>query len=194
METFAVDLSDWSATEQLLQRLSPIDALVNNAAIVMPDNMTQSRISEASVDQMLAVNFKSVVNVSQLVAQQLIRRETGGAIVNVSSQAALASVANHAVYSATKGGLDSLTRSFAFEFGPHGIRCNSVNPTVVLTDRGRHKWAGNGKEAYMRSRIPLRQFAEPQDVVSVILFLLSDAARMINGVNLPIDGGFLCHS
>uniref|UniRef100_A0A8B9HIF1 Dicarbonyl/L-xylulose reductase n=1 Tax=Astyanax mexicanus TaxID=7994 RepID=A0A8B9HIF1_ASTMX len=93
--------------------------------------------------------------------------------------------------SATKGALDLLTRVMALELGPHQIRVNSVNPTVVMTDMGKIGWSDPVKAKTMTSRIPLGKFAEVEDVVNSILFLLSDKSAMTNGVTLPIDGGFL---
>uniref|UniRef100_A0A8B9HLA4 Dicarbonyl/L-xylulose reductase n=1 Tax=Astyanax mexicanus TaxID=7994 RepID=A0A8B9HLA4_ASTMX len=94
-------------------------------------------------------------------------------------------------FCATKGALDLLTRVMALELGPHQIRVNSVNPTVVMTDMGKIGWSDPVKAKTMTSRIPLGKFAEVEDVVNSILFLLSDKSAMTNGVTLPIDGGFL---
>eukprot|EP00050_Salpingoeca_kvevrii_P017275 m.63603 g.63603 ORF g.63603 m.63603 type:complete len:118 (+) comp7466_c0_seq4:704-1057(+) len=92
---------------------------------------------------------------------------------------------------ASKGAMDNLTRVMAVELGPHKIRCNCVNPTVVLTDMGRLGWSDPVKAGPMLSKIPLGRFSEVDEVVHAIAFLLSDQASMINGVMLPVDGGFL---
>lgn len=84
-----------------------------------------------------------------------------------------------------------VTQVMALELGPHGIRTNCVNPTVVLTDMGRLGWSEPAKAQSMLSKIPLGRFAEVQEVVDAVVFLLSDRASMINGVYLPVDGGFL---
>lgn len=84
-----------------------------------------------------------------------------------------------------------LSQVMALELGPHNIRVNSVNPTVVMTDMGRLGWSDPEKAKDMLSKIPLGRFAEVEEVVDAVLFLLSDKASMCNGVYLPVDGGFL---
>jgi len=79
----------------------------------------------------------------------------------------------------------------ALELGPHKIRVNSVNPTVVLTSMGKMAWSDPAKAGPMLAKIPLGRFAEVEEVVDAVIFLLSDKSSMINGVALPIDGGFL---
>ncbi|XP_019412063.1 PREDICTED: L-xylulose reductase [Crocodylus porosus] len=137
------------------------------------------------------VNLRAVLQVSQIVARQLIARGAPGAIVNVSSQASHRALQGHAVYCSTKSALDMLTKMMALELGPHKIRVNAVNPTVVMTDMGRVNWSEPQKAGAMLSRIPLGRFAEVDDVVNSILFLLSDQSAMTTGALLPVDGGFL---
>ncbi|KAL0841203.1 hypothetical protein ABMA28_014943 [Loxostege sticticalis] len=104
---------------------------------------------------------------------------------------ALAALQDHAIYSASKAALDSLTRSMALELGPHGIRVNCVNPTVIMTEMAKVGWSDPVKASSMLSKIPLGRFGEVSEVVNAVVFLLSEKASMINGVELPIDGGFL---
>uniref|UniRef100_A0A7N8XRI6 Dicarbonyl/L-xylulose reductase n=1 Tax=Mastacembelus armatus TaxID=205130 RepID=A0A7N8XRI6_9TELE len=165
-----VDLSDWVATEAALQEVGPIDLLVNNAAY-------------ATLQPFLEIEIT--------MARGMKARGSGGSIVNVSSQASQCALRDHAVYCATKGALDMLTKVMALELGPYQIRVNTVNPTVVMTKMGRLAWSNPEKAQSMLSRIPLGHFAEVEDVVNSILFLLSDKSNMINGVTLPVDGGFL---
>ncbi|XP_068439606.1 L-xylulose reductase isoform X1 [Clinocottus analis] len=190
-----VDLADWGATEAALQDVGPIDLLVNNAACASLQPFLE--VTPDQFDQLFNVNVKAVLHVSQLclcgqiVARGMKARGSGGSIVNVSSQASQCALRDHAVYCATKGALDMLTKVMALELGPHQICVNSVNPTVVMTDMGRLGWSDPEKAKTVLSRIPLGRFAEVEDVVNAILFLLSDQSNMINGVTLPVDGGFL---
>ena len=87
--------------------------------------------------------------------------------------------------------MDMLTKMMALELGSKHIRINSVNPTVVMTDLGKSAWSDPVKADTVLKRIPLRRFAEVSDVVQPILFLLSDAACMVNGSCLPVDGGYV---
>lgn len=184
-----VDLADWEATEAALAGAGPLDLLVNNAACAMLQPFLD--VTPDQFDKSFNINVKAVLHVSQLVSRGMKARGTGGSIVNISSQASQCALRDHAVYCATKGALDMLTRVMALELGPHQIRVNSVNPTVVMTEMGRLGWSDPEKARTMTSRIPLGRFAEVEDVVNSILFLLSDKSSMTNGVMLPVDGGFL---
>ena len=112
-------------------------------------------------------------------------------VVHVSSQSSSQAIRDRCAYSLTKAGVDYLTKCMALELGPHGIRTHCVNPTVVLTPLGRAAWADAAKRDPMLASIPLGRFAEVDDVADCVLYLLSDAAAMVNGVCVPVDGGFL---
>ncbi|KAF7642777.1 hypothetical protein LDENG_00250880 [Lucifuga dentata] len=184
-----VDLADWDATAAALQHVGPVDLLVNNAAQAGLQPFLQ--VTPEQFDQCFSVNVKAVLHVSQIVARGMKARGTGGAIVNISSQASQRALADHAVYCSSKAAVDMLTRVMALELGPHQIRVNSVNPTVVMTDMGRQGWKDPEKVKTMTSRIPLGRFAEVEEVVNSVLFLLSDNSSMTSGASLPVDGGFL---
>lgn len=134
--------------------------------------------------------MKSVINVTQEVTRKLVAAGKPGSIVNVSSQAGIVALPDHLVYGASKGAVDQITRVTALELGPSNIRCNSINPTVVETDMGKLGWSDPAKREWMTSKIPLGRFAAVDDVVDAIVYLLSDRSAMVNGITLPIDGGF----
>ncbi|CAF0793915.1 unnamed protein product [Adineta steineri] len=184
-----VDLCDWNATKEAIKPHLPIQLLVNNAAVAILDSFLE--VKPDDFDSLFNINVKSIICVSQEIARDLIERKMSGSIVNVSSQAASAALKDHSIYCASKAAVDGLTRVMAMELGAHQIRVNSVQPTVVLTDMGRIGWSDEKKAAGMLSKIPLNKFAEVEDVVEPIIFLLSNKSQMINGVSLPIDGGFL---
>src|SRR6516162_4541643 len=138
----------------------------------------------------MAVNLRAILVISRVIAKRMIERGVAGSIVNVSSMAALQGLRDHAAYCTSKAGLDQLTAVMAVELGEHGIRVNAVNPTVVLTEMGKRAWSDPAKGGPMLARIPIGRFAECEDIASVVCFLLSDAAGMLNGLALPIDGGF----
>ncbi|CAM4772405.1 unnamed protein product [Rotaria magnacalcarata] len=184
-----VDLADWNATKEAIKLHLPIQLLVNNAAVAILDSFLD--VKPEDVDTLFNVNVRSIICISQEIARDLIERKLPGSIVNLSSQASAAALKDHSVYCSTKAAVDGLTRVMALELGPHQIRVNTVQPTVVLTDMGRIGWSDEKKAAGMLSKIPLNRFAEVEDVVDPIIFLLSDKSQMINGAALPIDGGFL---
>ena len=188
-EGIAVDLGDAAAAQQAAERAGAIDLLVNNAGISIPESFLNT--SAESWDQTLAVNVRAALVVSQVVARGMVARRTGGSIVNVSSQASMIGLADHAAYCASKGALDQLTRVMCLELGPHGIRVNAVNPTVTLTPMGEMAWSDPARRSAMLAKIPLGRFATPRDVAETVAYLLSDAASLVSGATLPVDGGFL---
>ncbi|XP_075415597.1 L-xylulose reductase isoform X1 [Tenrec ecaudatus] len=217
IEPVCVDLGDWEATERALGGVGPVDLLVNNAAVavlqpflevtkeacdrwagcrspgcVAGGGPRQARTNQdPTCHRSFDVNLRAVIQVSQIVARGLVARGTPGAIVHVSSQASQRALTNHTVYCSTKGAIDMLTKVMALELGPHKIRVNAVNPTVVMTPMGQVNWSDPQKAKAMLDRIPLGQFAEVEHVVDSILFLLSDRSGMTTGSTLPVDGGFL---
>ncbi|MFK7602808.1 SDR family oxidoreductase [Deinococcus sp. SM5_A1] len=188
-EVIVVDLADANAARQSAWEAGPVDLLVNNAGISILQSFLDT--TPEAFDRTQAVNVRAAMIVGQVVARGLIERGAAGAIVNVSSQSSSVGLLNHAAYCASKGALDQLTRVMAIELGPHGIRVNAVNPTVTLTPMGLVAWGDSAKSAPMLARIPLGRFAQPRDVAQAVAYLLSDAAGMVNGVMLPVDGGFL---
>ncbi|VVD05646.1 D-erythrulose reductase-like [Leptidea sinapis] len=184
-----VDVSDWEKTRTAIESLGTFDALVNNAAIAICEPFLTS--SSSNFDRTFDVNVKAVLNISQIVAKKMIENKIHGSIVNISSQASKAALKDHAIYSASKAALDALTRSMALELGPHGIRVNSINPTVIMTAMAKVGWSDSERCKEMLSKIPLGRFGEVSEVVNAVVFLLSDRSSMITGVQLPVDGGFL---
>jgi L-xylulose reductase len=187
-ETITCDLADLSATRAAAEGAMPIDLLVNNAGTTVLQPFLESTLED--FNHVMTVNAMAPMVVAQVVAADMIARGIKGAIVNVSSNAAFFGLADHAAYCASKGALDGLTRVMAVELGPKGIRVNSVNPTVTLTPMAVKAWSDPAKAGPVQARIPLGRFVEPEEVAEVILFLLSDAAAMVHGVSLPVDGGF----
>ncbi|CAH2236805.1 jg8564 [Pararge aegeria aegeria] len=184
-----VDITDWDKTRQVVDSLGHFDALVNNAAVAVCEPFLTC--TAADFDKTFNVNVKAALNISQVVAKKMVENKTHGTIVNISSQASKAALKDHAIYSASKAALDALTRAMALELGPHGIRVNAVNPTVTMTAMAKVGWSDPERSAEMKAKIPLGRFGEVFEVVNAVVFLLSEKSTMINGVELPIDGGFL---
>jgi L-xylulose reductase len=182
------DLSSPDEATQAAEAAGEIDLLVNNAGISILQPFFETTIQ--AFDQIMAVNVRAVLLVSQVVAGKMVARGSPGAIVNVSSQSSTRALQDHTAYCTSKGALDQLTRMMALELGPHNIRVNAVNPTITLTPMGERVWSDPIKSAPMMARIPLRRFARPRDVAEVICYLLSDRAAMMNGAFVPVEGGF----
>ncbi|WP_162490555.1 SDR family oxidoreductase [Herbaspirillum hiltneri] len=187
-ETLVLDIADDRAMEVALQDVRGIDGLVNCSGISVLENSLA--LTSENFDRVMQVNARGTAMMSRHVAATMIREGRSGSIVNVSSQAALVALDDHLAYCASKAAMDAITRVMCAELGPHRIRVNSVNPTVTLTPMALQAWADPEKNRRVLEAIPLRKFAAPEDVAAPILFLLSDAAAMISGVSLPIDGGY----
>lgn len=189
-ETLALNVADASALKQALTPSHGLDGLVNCAGISILESCLA--LEADSFDRVMAVNARGAAMVSRYVAQHMIAEQRAGSIVNVSSQAALVALDDHLAYCASKAAMDAITRAMCLELGPHGIRVNSVNPTVTLTPMAQQAWGDTAKSAAMLQAIPLRRFASPEEVAWPVMFLLSAAASMISGVCLPVDGGYTC--
>ncbi|CAN7473043.1 SDR family oxidoreductase [Paraburkholderia sp. DD10] len=187
-EPLTLDVSDEAAIDDALGSLDPFDGLVNCAGIALLERAVDT--TAASFDRVMAVNTRGAVLVAKHVARGMIDARRAGSIVNVSSQAALVALDDHLSYSASKAAMDAVTRALCIELGPFGIRVNSVNPTVTLTPMAVQAWSDPAKREPALRAIPLQRFAESAEVAAPIMFLLSDAASMISGVCLPIDGGY----
>ena len=146
----------------------------------------------AVFDKVISINARGPLLVTKYASQSMIRIGKGGSIVNVSSQAALAALSGHISYGSSKAALDSNTRVSALELGRFGIRVNSVNPTVVMTEMSAFYWGRPEIGGPFLEHMPLGRWATEDEIAAPIVFLLSDGASMISGVSLPIDGGYTC--
>ncbi|WP_045821517.1 SDR family oxidoreductase [Williamsia herbipolensis] len=142
-------------------------------------------------DKVISINARGTLLVTKYVAPAMIAAGKGS-IVNVSSQASLVALPGHISYGSSKAAVDNITRVSALELGPHGIRVNSVNPTVVMTEMSAFYWGRPEIEGPFLEAMPLGRWATEDEIAGPIAFLLSDDASMISGVSLPIDGGYTC--
>lgn len=183
-----IDLADAEATRSAAQAIMPVDLLVNNAGATVLESFIDTSLE--TLNNLMAVNLRAPMILAQEYARDRIARGQKGAIVNVSSNASWMGWVDHAAYCASKGALDSLSRVMANELGRHGIRVNCVNPAITLTPMAVQAWSDPQRSDPMLRRMPLGRFVEPEEVASVIMFLLSDDAAMVNGLTMPVDAGF----
>ncbi len=169
-----------------LEHFRRIDILVNNAGTSCV--ATAVDFPEEEWDRILNLNLKIPFLLSQAVGRHMMENRKGK-IINIASQAALVAIDSHLGYAASKAGLLSLTRNMALEWGPRGVNVNAISPTVTLTELARMYWRGERADT-MVARIPVGRFAEPREIAAAAVFLASDAADMITGENLVIDGGY----
>ncbi|QGW80416.1 SDR family oxidoreductase [Variovorax paradoxus] len=183
-----IDVEDAAALERELADLPAFDLVVNCAGIALLESAFD--FQPKNFDAVMAVNARAAALVASRCGKAMVSAGVRGSIVNVSSQASLVALDAHLCYCASKAAMDAITRSLCLEFGPYGIRVNSVNPTVTLTPMAEQAWADPAKSAAALRNIPLGRFAQVDEVVAPILFLLSGGASMISGAALPVDGGY----
>jgi 2-deoxy-D-gluconate 3-dehydrogenase len=174
--------------DSLVQESGGIDLLVNNAGVNVPKPALE--LTDQDWDTVFDTNLKGSFFLTTAIARHWIDSGTPGAIVNVASQAGIVGIEERAAYGTSKAGLIHLTKILALEWAPAGIRVNAVAPTFVRTELtestlSRPEWA-----AELLSRIPIGRFGEPEDIAGAVAFLLSDAASLITGHTLAIDGGY----
>lgn len=190
-ETFAADLAvadqAIGMARHFIRDGRTCDVLVNNAGINHLEKLVDLKVEHW--DDVLDVNLRAPALVSSVIARHMMERRAG-AIVHVSSLSGAKGLDEHAAYCASKFGMQGLTQAMAVELGPYSIRVNSVGPTVVLTPLGKKAWGDPAKADPMKARIPLGRFATVEEVSDAVLFLASDAASMIHGQMLLVDGGF----
>ena len=170
-----------NAVGSFLKEGNVIDGLVNNAGIAKDQLIL--RLKEEDLEQMLAVNLKSVIMLSQILSRNFLKVPMSS-IVNVSSIVGLMGNPGQISYAASKAGLIGFTKSLAREMGGKNVRCNAICPGFIETDMTK----SINKEAYMES-IPLKKIGQVEDVANLVCFLLSNASSYITGEVIKIDGG-----
>ena len=179
------------AVDAALRTFGRLDVLVNNAGIDL-SGVPLLETAPADMRRVFEVNFFAATALLQAAAGAM--RERGGSIVNVTSRTALVGVRGMAVYGASKGALQSLTRTAAVELAPLGIRVNAVAPGLTETPMVR-EWleAQPDPETFRRelaATIPQAAFATPEDVAAAILYLAGDESRAVTGASISVDGGY----
>ena len=172
-----------------LREFGKIDILVNNAAT----NIAQEpvlQVDEAKFDKMIEVNLKSAFRFIQAVAPGMCQRGSGS-IVNIASIAGLRPQFHGMLYSMTKAALIMMTKSYALELGPKGVRVNAIAPGLVQTSLSEYFWKGEEKLRQVIDTQPIKHLGQPSEIAEVALLLAGDGASYLTGQTLVVDGGRL---
>jgi NAD(P)-dependent dehydrogenase (short-subunit alcohol dehydrogenase family) len=164
-----------------------VDILVNNAGVGLVAPALEATLEDW--DTTMAINVRAPFQLATLLAPGMIERRWGK-IINVSSQAGVVAIEDHVAYSSSKAAMNALTRGLMSEWARHNIQVNAICPTVILTDMGKRVWGAKEMSEPMIAKIPLRRFGEQVEVADMALYLASDAAALVNGETLLLDGGF----
>ncbi|MDQ7972882.1 MAG: SDR family NAD(P)-dependent oxidoreductase [Rhodocyclaceae bacterium] len=188
----AIDVRDRAAVQacaaDLEARLGPVDVLVNNAGISGRARIDDPHATEVW-DRLIEVNLQGLFNVTHAFVPAL--KKTRGCIVNLSSIVAFVSGISSAGYIASKGAVRSLTQALARDLAPFGVRTNAVAPGLMLTEMVAPQLAVPGGTDWYMKRVPMARGGEVDEIVGPVVFLCSAMASYVNGVVLPVDGGFL---
>ncbi|MCY1254138.1 4-formylbenzenesulfonate dehydrogenase TsaC1/TsaC2 [compost metagenome] len=189
------DVSKRSQVEAMIDHCVQVfgvpDIVVNNAGVTH-DNQPMLRVSEAEFDRVFDINVKSIYHVTQAVLPHMRAQGKGGVILNVGSTAGIRPRPGLVWYNASKGAVNLLSRAMAVELGPENIRVNAICPVMGLTAMF-EQFLGMPDTPENRAKflatIPLGRFSEPKDIAAAAVFLGSDAASFMTGIEFPVDGG-----
>ena len=191
-KSYVCDITNYNEIKEIINKQPKIDILVNNAGNNIPEHFT--KVKTKNMEYLVKINTIATFNLAQLCALKMIktknRKKVGGAIVNMSSQMGHVGGPIRSVYNMNKWGLEGLTKGMSLDLAKHNIRVNTVCPTFVVTPMTK-KFLKNKKfKRETLNNIPLGRFAELSEVASAVVFLSSDAASMITGTSLLVDGGW----
>jgi NAD(P)-dependent dehydrogenase (short-subunit alcohol dehydrogenase family) len=188
VEVMALDVSDVAATEAIIQSAKPFNILLNSAG--MARHGPASQTTPADFDAVSDLNIKGAYFLTRAVANGLIAARKTGSLINISSQMAHVGGVDRAVYAATKHAVEGFTKAMAIEWGTHGIRVNTICPTFIRTALTESTFANPERRKWIEDKIKLGRVGEVEDIMGGVLYLASDAAALVTGTALMIDGGW----
>jgi NAD(P)-dependent dehydrogenase (short-subunit alcohol dehydrogenase family) len=191
-KSYVCDITNYNEIKKIINNQAKIDILVNNAGNNIPEHFT--KVKTKNMEHLVKINTIATFNIAQLCTLKMIksknRKKIGASIVNISSQMGHVGGPIRSVYNMNKWGLEGLTKGMSLDLAKYNIRVNTVCPTFVVTPMTK-KFLKNKKfKRDTLNNIPLGRFAELSEVASSVVFLASDAASMITGTSLLVDGGW----
>ena len=188
VEGVALDVTDRAAVESFVADVAPFEVLVNSAGMARHSSFQD--ISALHYQQVMDLNLSATLFVSQAVVNRLRAAGLPGSIIHVSSQMGHVSGPNRALYSASKFAVEGLSKAMAIELGPHDIRVNTICPTFIETELTAKSLSDPAFKSWVLSKIKLGRLGRVEDIMGPVVFLASDAAALITGTSLMVDGGW----
>ena len=191
-KSYVCDITNYNEIKRIINNQSRLDVVINNAGTNIPEYF--EKVKRENMEYLVKINTVASFNLAQLCAIKMLkaknRKKVGGSIVNMSSQMGHVSGTKRSVYSMTKFGVEGLTKGMALDLAKYNIRVNTVCPTYVITPMTKKFLKDKKFKRDMLNSIPLGRFAEMSEISSAVVFLASDAASMITGTSLLVDGGW----
>jgi NAD(P)-dependent dehydrogenase (short-subunit alcohol dehydrogenase family) len=187
-EPLVLDVTDTGSVRMAIAHQAPFDVLVNNAGTNRPRPFLD--VTEDDYDAIATLNQRAAFFVAQAVARRMADGGVRGSIIHMSSQMGHVGGARRSVYCMTKHGIEGLTKAMAIDLAPHGIRVNSIGPTFIDTPLTRPFFEDTAFRDDVLRRIKLRRLGTVQDLMGAVVFLASDAAALVTGTALVVDGGW----
>ena len=191
-KSYVCDITNYNRIKDIINEQAKIDILVNNAGNNIPEHFT--KVKNKDMEYLVKINTIATFNLAQLCVLKMLksknRKKSGGAIVNMSSQMGHVGGPIRSVYNMTKFGLEGLTKGMSIDLAKYNIRVNTVCPTFVVTPMTKKFLKSKQFKKEVLGNIPLGRFAELSDVATAVVYLSSDAASMITGTSLLVDGGW----
>jgi NAD(P)-dependent dehydrogenase (short-subunit alcohol dehydrogenase family) len=187
-EACVLDVTDMNRVASFFHEQEPYDILVNNAGTNRPKPMTE--VTEGDYDAVLDLNLKSAFFVSQAAVKRMIEGRVAGALIHIGSQMGHVGGQNRSVYCASKWALEGMSKAFALDLADHGIRSNVIAPTFIETPMTKPFFEDKTFRESVLSKIKIGRLGKIEDLMGAVVFLASDAAALMTGTSLVIDGGW----
>ena len=186
------DVTDTAMVNRVIAALPSLDILVNNAGMNIPQPFVE--VSETNLDKVLNLNIRAMFTTAQAAVKKMLetadRKTRGAGIINITSQMGHVGAPTRTVYCLTKHGIEGFTKALAVELAPHNIRVNSIAPTFLETPMTAPMFAKPEFAKWVMDRIPLGRLGQLDEVAASIVYVASDAASLMTGASLVIDGGW----
>ncbi len=187
-QALALDVSDLGSVSDCIAAAGPFDILVNNAGTNRPKPIWD--VNEDDFDAVIDLNLKSAFFVAQAVVKGLLAAKKQGSLIHLSSQMGQVGGPNRSLYCASKWGMEGMSKAFALDLAPHGIRSNTIAPTFIETPMTKPFFEDEAFLSSVLSKIKLGRLGQVEDLMGAVLFLASPASAMMTGSTMTVDGGW----